>query len=456
MDEKNHNDYNQNLGEREQFSDQPVNAEEKSNKPKRSLRNKILAWTLIPLAIILSFTGGFFSRYLFYSDGANATIDIAMLIEKVGCIYDPVTGEERNITEEELADALVSGILDDYSAYYTKEEYDEEKRNAKGRFSGVGIGVDDDGEISLVTFNSPAELAGVKLGDIPKSVTVDGQTALYSKNQDEDFFNLLRDAKVGETVTLTVTRDGAEMSFDIVKSNYVASYVKYMDNEKSLDFRAGENGKLTAVVSDGGNIDLKTNAQTAYIKFTQFNGDATWQMGEALEFMKSRGKTKLILDIRDNGGGYLDILQEIASYFINNGGKSNNLISYAKGKKTSLYSYTKKNKFYGNITSIAVLANDGTASASECLLGAMLHYKDCFDESKLIIEKNYQGVARTYGKGIMQTTYGLLNGGALKLTTAKIYLPDQTTSIHGVGFRPLEENAVEKGEALVRAIEVLA
>ncbi len=446
--------------ENNNYNNEQTNLSENTPEPqvavkKPSIVKRVLAWVLIPLAIIIAFAGGFFSRSLFISEEADTAANIVSLIQKVGCIYDPVTGEEIELDAEDFADVLVSGILDKYSAYYTEEELITVTENASGKYSGVGIGMAENGEILEVAFNSPAELSGVKVGDIAKSVTVNGETVLFSADEGDSFTQIIRSAPTGTTIKLTVTRSAEEKHFDIVKSDYIASYVRYKDNEKSLDFRA-QNGVLKPVVSEGGSEELKASPNTAYIQFTQFNGDASQQMKEALDFMRERGKTKLILDLRDNGGGYLNILQDIASYFIYNNGAKNSLVSYAEGKDMKLYSYTRENAFYQNVSSIAVLANENTASASECLIGAMLYYKDAFDNSKLIIEKNGEGVARTYGKGIMQSTYTLKNGGALKLTTAKIYHPDKTSSIHGVGFRPTDANAVAKGEAIARAIDVLA
>ena len=104
---------------------------------------------------------------------------------------------------------------------------------------------------------------------------------------------------------------------------------------------------------------------------------------------------------------------------------------------------------------MCVLANENTASASECLLGVLVHYKELLkSESDVILEKNAQNQYKTYGKGIMQTTYKLLSGGALKLTTAKIYWPDYKSSIHGVGFT--NGTHADKGRAFSVALEKLA
>ncbi len=425
-----------------------------SVKPKKSKRNKILAFTLIPLAIILAFTGGYFSRYIFHSKSANTAVNIISLIDKVGYVYDPITGERKDITEEDVADAIVNGLLDGYSAYYTEEELGVVNDSAKGRFSGIGITIYNTGEIYSVTLNSPAELAGLKQGDVIISASANGSDKiLYTANGGKDFNELILNTPNGGKVVFEIDRNGEQISVEVIKNSYVASYVLYQDNEKTLNFRTGDSSILQPVSADGGMSEL--DKDTAYICLVAFNGGASEQIDFALKYMKNRNRTKLILDLRDNGGGYTDILEEVASCLIYNDGNSSSLIAYAEGKSSSQSFYTNGNKFNQNIKSIAVLANENTASASECLIGAMLHYKDGFDQSKLVIEKNQEGVARTYGKGIMQTTYGLIGGGALKLTTAKIFLPDKTTSIHDVGFRANPENAVDKDNAISRAIEIL-
>ncbi len=412
---------------------------------------KILACTLIPLAIIIAFVGGYFSRYLFHSKTANNIIDIITLMEQVGYIYDAQTGEKIELTEEQIADAIVSGVLDRYSAYYTPEEFAKVNSEATGNLSGIGLSFyTNDCVIGKVVCNSPAELNGLKAGDKITAITVDGQkTAVNSLS---DFSPIISAVKIDQSVTLEIERQGEKSDVTLVKSAYIASYVKYFDSDNSLNFRT-VNGALTPTPTLGGMAEL--DDKTAYIILDEFNGGAGKQMEQALDFMKDSGRTKLILDLRDNGGGYTTVLSEIASLLIYNDGKNGSLIAFADGKKFDQSFYANANKFNTEITSIAVLANDNTASASECLIGAMLHYKDRFDESKLIIEKNADGVAKTYGKGIMQTTYGLISGGALKLTTAKMYLPDKTTSIHGVGFIANGENAVDSQNALSRAIEVL-
>ena len=192
----------------------------------------------------------------------------------------------------------------------------------------------------------------------------------------------------------------------------------------------------------------------AYIKFDVFEANAAAHLGQALEYMKAQGRTKLVLDLRNNGGGFMNVLTDVASYFINNGGKKKSVVAYAVDKSDNKEAFTTSaNRFKSFITSMSVIANQNTASASECLLGALLTYGELVSSNdKVILEEN-GGVAKTFGKGIMQTTYMLLNGGAFKLTTAKIYWPDQTTSIHGKGF--LDGTAASKENALKVAISKL-
>ena len=154
----------------------------------------------------------------------------------------------------------------------------------------------------------------------------------------------------------------------------------------------------------------------------------------------------------------MDVLSDVAAYFVFDEKDGSPVIAYAgyKNGKSDVFR-ASGDKFNREITDIVVLANDGTASASECLIGAMKYYGRGFDESKLVITKNAEGIARTYGKGIMQTTYNnIFTGEAIKLTTAYVYQPDNETCIHGKGFVAEGDNAVGGDEeALLRAAEIL-
>ena len=195
--------------------------------------------------------------------------------------------------------------------------------------------------------------------------------------------------------------------------------------------------------------------KTALIRLDGFEGDVASQLEKAIQIMKDNNRTKLILDLRNNGGGYMSILTKVAKHLIYNGGKKT-LIAYSKGKTENESFYMENGVRNDFIENIAVLANEGTASASECLIGAMLYYGEKFSIDNLVIEKNSEGTAKTYGKGIMQSTYKFLDGSALKITTAKILWPDKETCIHLKGILPIDANATEKGvSAIQRAVQIL-
>jgi carboxyl-terminal processing protease len=157
-----------------------------------------------------------------------------------------------------------------------------------------------------------------------------------------------------------------------------------------------------------------------------------------MEHFKADGKKHLVLDLRENGGGYLETMQDIAGYFCKNTDKKRPKVVVAKGKNNKEIFNAKRNvynEYFAEDSKIYVLADEGTASASECLIGSMIDYGAMDFSNICLIERN--GTAKTYGKGIMQTTYYLsarLN--AVKLTTAEIYWPISDRSIHGRGVLP--------------------
>jgi carboxyl-terminal processing protease len=254
--------------------------------------------------------------------------------------------------------------------------------------------------------------------------------------------------------TFTVLRDGEEKEFTFTAAEYITSYITYFDSEKSFVFESDEvDGKPVGKSRDGGLKEL--DGDTAYIKLDQFEGNAAKELDGALAFMKERGRSKLVLDLRNNGGGSMSVLEDIASLLIDNDGKSRFTIAVAKGKEDEEVFKTGRNAYYDNVKGISVLANNRSASASECLIGAMLYYGGQFSLDRLVIEKDGDGVAKTFGKGIMQTTYMLITGGAVKLTTAQVFWPDSETCIHGKGIYPTEENAVASENAIARAVETL-
>ena len=376
-------------------------------------KNKIIAWILIPLMVIIAFAGGYFIRYLVEGKNVRLATELIRIMEKVGYVYDEKTNELRAITPEGVGDALVNGILDDYAEFYTEEEYNQSQKERAGKYQGIGISF----------FNSDNVIDSVV-------------------------------GKSGITVNLEIERNGVVQNVSIVAENYIASYVEYSDNEVHAYFEADIEGAKPVRKESISQMSW-LDAQTAYVSLASFNGSAFSQIKQVLSLMKERGRTKLVFDLRNNGGGYMDILVEIASLFIDNGGK-NSVITYEQNKKETTAYRTSSNLWGDFINSMSIVANGRTASASECFIGALASYNEIFNLDRLIIDKSNNGKETTYGKGIMQTTYLLVNGGALKLTTAKVLWPNkERTCIHGKGISTISQNVVEGEMVLQRAVEVL-
>ncbi len=445
MENKENN--SQNISESNQKVDQNARGE-------KGFINRITKTIALVLCFVLTFVGGYFSRYIFDKKEISKTNDIVRLIEKFGYVLDE-DGNLRDLTPADYAKALDDGLLDQYSEYYTKEEYKKLKSENNGNRTGFGLSIyvseSQPPVINRVMGNSPADKGGFRAGDMVNSANIEGQESVSFANAQE-LSDFLSTCPSDKKVTFNISRGTENLSIEIQKQFYKTSYIIYFDNERKMSLDS--NGFLPTPV-EYPQEKMNLPADTALIKILNFEGAVAVQLNIALQYMEQHGRTKLILDLRDNGGGFMDDLCAVAEQLIYNDGKKT-LVAYARGKNDSESFYMKSEKNNSFITKISVLANDGTASASECLIGAMVCYGEKFSLDNLVVEKNEDGVAKTYGKGIMQTTYLLLDGSALKLTTARVFWPNKTTCIHAKGILPNPENATEKGEsAVLRAVAIL-
>ena len=437
-----------------------------SERARKSRNDKVLiCFVALFCAFILFFTG-FFAG----SCGNAATRkakEIIRLIDKYSVTV------EGDADKDEVARAIVSALLadDKYAVYYSKEEYARVLNEDKGVYAGAGFTFlsDENGNIAGdaiygVQNNSPAFKAGVKAGDkiVAAKIATGGERREFADNA--ALVSFLSEVPAYTDITFYVLRDGelSEREFPFAKESYTTSYVNYYDCDDRMYFYS-ENAEKTQARVAAGEGKPELTGDTALIEFGAFEGDAAREFKTALDYMREKGKTKLVLDLRNNGGGLMTVLSDVASYLIYNGGKSKSEIAVAISKDGGKDRYyTSGNRYYDNVKKIAVIANANTASASECLIGALLYYGGtggaAFSEDNLVLTYNpARGDYSTYGKGIMQTTYGLATGGAFKLTTAYIYQPDGKTCIHGTGITVSSElNRVADGDALSRAAATLA
>jgi len=371
----------------------------------------------------------------------------------------------EKISDKEFYDVLFNAVnedlLDSYSAYMSPDEFAAYQTEATGQWSGIGITFlvkDEQGrdclQVAEVSGNSPAERAGIKVGDC---VLGFGKTAETVEDNVSftAFSKFLEGFKAGENFFLCVESAGERRVVTLARKAFVENYVFY--RSKTTAYRFTGNVATTIEAYDGALEVL--DEKTAYIRLKQFNGNAANEFEQVMKKFKEEGKTDLILDLRENGGGYMHILQEIASYFCKSSTAKQPLIAIARERDGDEDRFYASGNFYKNYFSetsrIRVLADNLTASASECLLGAMLDYGAC-TYSDICLSMR-AGEAKTYGKGIMQTTYPLsiINPDAAKLTTAKVLWPKSETCIHDRGILP-EDGCKTVAESYVGDGEILA
>lgn len=384
----------------------------------------------------------------------------------------------EDIPEDELRERIikegVAGVLDIYSAYYTKEEYAQLTSSNAGNKSGMGIsyqylpsGMYDFGEgvyVTAVAGGSPAYESGIKAGMFITGVKVGEDTITFGSK--DEFTDFISSAAEGQPITYITDRG----EFDIARCDYKSSYCRMSTSQASYSFYY-ENGERKIRTEEEGISCLPDGA--AYLKLDQFYGDAVEEFSELIGLYNRENCSSLILDLRRNGGGYVDVMCGISGIFAGELGKTGTVAMSARFKDgTSEDFYIKdvpSDCYFPAGDKLTVLADNGTASASEALIGVLISlgvidygdiYISDFTDEYLAFSGTAAKDCRTYGKGIMQSV--AINpdtGDALKLTTAHIYWPNGKC-IHGVGLTGEECNTLEAewcvtyGDAqLARAVE---
>ena len=224
-------------------------AEKFDSNQKEGRLKKILLPIILTVAIIAAYVGGFFTSSCTTPKVVDKTEEVAWLIHEHAYIYDETTGEFKKYGEKDYADALVSGLLDEYSAYYTKEEYEEVIKEGAGRKNGVGLTFyGDSTSIFSVIGNSPADVVGIRAGDVlVKGKVGDGEEKTFSDI--DDIMEFFSSAKANSEFSFTVNRAGREINFNLTATDYKRSYVTYYDSENKLVFRT-ENRILDKKIED--------------------------------------------------------------------------------------------------------------------------------------------------------------------------------------------------------------
>jgi carboxyl-terminal processing protease len=321
----------------------------------------------------------------------------------------------KPVDDKELFDNAIKGMvgsLDPHSGYLNEEEFEELQTSTSGEFGGLGIEVTmEDGVVKVITplVDTPAFKSGLKSGDYIVKLGTESVQGLTLK----DAVNLMR-GKAGSNIELTVLRKGVSkpLTFNLVREVILIKSVK------------------SKLLSEG----------YGYVRLSQFQAQTGQDMIKAIAQLKhqTNGKLKgLILDLRNNPGGLLDSAIQVSDAFLgkNNNGKPE-LIVYTEGRlQGSKFTALASPGDILNNAPMVVLINNGSASASEIVAGAL---KD--NQRALILG------TKSFGKGSVQTVLPLDNKTGIKLTTALYYTPSGT-SIQAKGIIPdivVEELEVPK------------
>lgn len=329
----------------------------------------------------------------------------------------------KDIDDSVLIEGAIKGMVDSlgdpYTVFFNAEEYSAFNEEGTGNYVGIGImvGAKDDKIVVITTFDgTPAYEAGIRSGDV--IVKVEGVE--YKGSQMDQAVSIIR-GEAGQAVNLTIERDGTQMDLSVVRD-----HIKLVNVESEML----ENG-------------------VGLVTLLQFSENTSIEFKSALDSLKAQGAKGFIVDLRGNPGGYLDESIKIASNFI----KKDEDVVYTLDK----FGQKKTYKSYGGDyigVPLVILIDEGSASASEVVAGALKDYS-----AATFVGHN------SFGKGIVQMVYNVGDAEGLKVTVSSYYSP-KGTNIHGTGIMPdvlvdLPEGFAEgdydraKDTQLQKALEIL-
>lgn len=298
------------------------------------------------------------------------------------------------------AQGMLLSLQDPYTFYYSAEDYEKLWEEDEGSYAGVGIQISGSYvtgicTVSRVFTGGPAEAAGVHKGDILRRVE-DVEVDITTLEQAVDIMR----GEVGSTVTVVMDRNGEEITFELERANVVVNRV--------------ESGML----ADG----------VGYIYLYDFAGDCAVKFETALQELVDQGARGLILDLRDNPGGWVKDAVTIADHFLDEGTVC--YLEYKDGSRE--YEYSKAGKLS---LPLVVLMNEFSASASEILAGAL---QDRADATVVGVQ--------SFGKGVVQFVLPVGDEGAgMQVTAAQYFTPDGN-AVHTIGITPDVEVALAEDD----------
>lgn len=398
---------------------------------KRKFINGLITGLFLAIVIVGATYAGkgavaVWKQHTMQEDGADTGEAVsAKTMQKLQLIEDIIEENyalemaDSETMENGIYRGLVDSLQDPYSAYYSAEEMQGQQEKLEGVYYGIGAYVKYDEEMGFARLGeifagSPAQESGLQEGDL--IVRVDDQ---YTRNMGLDEVVGLIKGEEGTKVVLTILREGETET-------------------REIEVERREVPKQTVTYE-------MLEDKIAYIRISEFDKVTVDQFADAMATAKGSGMLGLILDLRDNPGGNLAAVIDVARKILPKG-----LVVYTEDKAGERQDYSCDGENELTVPMV-VLVNGGSASASEVLAGAIKDY----GKGKLL-------GTTTFGKGIVQKYLAMSDGSAVKLTTSKYYTP-KGNNIHGIGIEPDEvlemdyEKYLESGydNQLERAKEIL-
>ncbi len=359
-------------------------------------KNNFNTMEVVVLMIITSIFGMFVGGVLMYRKGALNTGLKKELNEFVSTYTEILNEYYKDVSEEGLLEAGISGMVDylgdPYSVYMDEETSNEFLEKVNGEYVGIGAEIaqyeDKKLEVQNAYTDGPAYKSGIRNGDI--ITKVDGKDV--TKMELSEITSLVK-GKEGTNVKITILRDKKEKTFDVKRG--------------SID--------ITSVTSE---VIEYNDKKVGYMIIDIFALNTGKQFEKELKSLEKKKIDSLIIDVRGNSGGYLTTVTDIISLFLEKGEIIYQLKT--KDKIEKIKDKTEEKRDYP----IAILVNSGSASASEVLTSALMEKHEAYVVGTV-----------TYGKGKVQKTQGLSNGASIKYTFQE-WLTSNGKSIDEVGITP--------------------
>lgn len=376
--------------EKEKITNIPTEKIIKNKKDKTATFNLIEVIVIIIMtSLVVSVSTGIIVYKNYYKiDKTSSNKDYLKELEYA---YNNILNSYvEKVDEKELTNAAIKGMYnylgDPYTSYLDKDSTDNLMDRLKGEYKGIGVEIttNESGTVVMTVFeNSPAEEAGIMVGDIItkiKGVDVNGKTT-------SEVSNMIK--STNGNVEIEVNRGGITKTLTLKVSTV----------------------RIKSVIKN-------KYDKTGYLRIETFSNTTYKQFKENLETLEKDGIENLIVDVRNNGGGFLNSAVEIAELFVEKGKPIYGL--QTKDKKEMYKDTTKEKRDY----KVMVLINGGSASASEVLAAAL---KESYGATLL--------GTKSYGKGTVQDTSELESGGMIKYTTA-YWLTPKGVTINEKGLTP--------------------